>query len=59
MTISFDAIIDSAINGIRGGDAAYIAAYKDFLKNNAEKKIEIEGDDIAANSKIKIKAIRK
>ena len=59
MTISFDAIIDSAINGIRGGDAAYIAAYKDFLKNNADKKIEIEGDDIAANSKIKIKAIRK
>ena len=59
LTISFDAIIDQAINSINSGSPAYDEAYKKFLKEESDMFIMVEGKKITDNSEIVIQAIRR
>lgn len=57
MTISFAGIIDAAINAIDTSNPVN-AQYKNFLQNNADLKVVVEGDNVTDNSVVKIKAVR-
>ena len=57
MTITFAGIIDAAIGSIDTSDPIS-AQYKNFLLNNADLKVVIEGDNVTDNSLVKIQAKR-
>lgn len=57
MTISFNSIINSAINAIPTTDPL-MAQYKSFLQNDATFSIAVEGDNVTDNSVVKIQATR-
>ena len=58
MTISFDGLINSAIDSIDTTNPIS-AQYKTFLKNNPDMKVVIEGDKVTDNSLVKIQAKRR
>lgn len=58
MTISFDGLINTAINSIDTSNPIS-AQYKTFLQNNAEMKVIIQGDKVTDNSLVKIQAKRR
>ena len=58
LTISFDGFINQAINQI---DTSTLtgAAYKAFLKNNADLSVKVEGNKVTDNASVKIVATRR
>ena len=59
MTISFDALVDQAIDSINTGNALYDGQYKNFLRNDADISISVEGNAVTDNSLVKIQAVRR
>ena len=59
MTISFDALVDQAIDSINTGNALYDSQYKNFLRNDANIAISIDGNAVTDNSLVKIQAVRR
>lgn len=57
MTISFAGIIDAAIDAIDTSNPVS-AQYKNFLRNNADLRVVVQGDNVTDNSVIKIQATR-
>ena len=57
MTISFDAILDNAIDSIDTSNPLN-AQYKNFLKYDADISIKVDGGAVTDNSRIKIQAVR-
>lgn len=57
LKIDFSAIRSQAINSVNTGNAVYDAMYKAFL-NNANFEVNVVGDDVSANSSIKLVANR-
>ena len=57
MTISFDALLTTAINAIDTSSAIGLA-YKEFLQNNATFSVAVDGNAITDNSSVKIVATR-
>lgn len=59
MTISFNTLIGQAINNIDTGDPIKNDLYKNFLRNNADISISVEGNAVTDNSKVIIQAVRR
>lgn len=57
MTISFDALLTTAINAIDTSSAIGLA-YKEFLQNNATFSVAVDGNAVTDNSSVKIVATR-
>ena len=57
MTISFDALLTTAINAIDTSSAIGLA-YKEFLQNNATFSVAVDGNAVTDNSSVKIVASR-
>ena len=57
MTISFDALLTTAINAIETSSAIGLA-YKEFLQNNATFSVAVDGNAVTDNSSVKIVASR-
>ena len=58
MTISFDALLTTAINAIDTSSAIGLA-YKEFLQNNATFSVAVDGNAVTDNSSVKIVATRR
>ena len=57
MTISFDALLTTAINAI-DTSSPIAQAYKEFLQNNATFSVAVDGNAVTDNSSVKIVATR-
>ena len=57
MTISFDSLVTAAANAVDTSTPIGLA-YKQFLQNNADISVVVEGDAVTDNATIKIVATR-
>lgn len=59
LIISFSSLVDQAIDSINTGNLVYDTQYKNFLRNQADISISVDGNALTDNSLVKIKAVRR